>query len=256
MKIAIIGCGNMGSGIARRLSPSHHLSLYDRNQRKVEALVCEGCGLSCSSAEVALASAEVVILAIKPQNLAEIALPLRKDQLLVSLLAGTPLSKLKRVFSEKASMVRMMPNLPLLCGEGVIGLSAVDLSSEWKKKLDTFLVPLGKVLWLPEKKIDALTSLAGSGPAFILVLIEACIEAGIAMGFDAKSSSEIVLQMCKGCLTLLEESGQHPAELKWQIASPEGTTIAGLQKLEEEAIRGTLMKTFLAAKARASELSQ
>jgi pyrroline-5-carboxylate reductase len=102
--------------------------------------------------------------------------------------------------------------------------------------------------------MDAFTSLASSGPAFIFIIVEAMVDAGIGMGFNAKDAQALVQQMMKGSLTLLEKTSKHPGELKWQVASPEGTTIAGLKKMEEEGVRAGIINTFFAAYERAKQL--
>lgn len=246
----------MGIAIAQRLSQANQLFLYDHNEEKTKLLAHQGYGKACKNIKEALSPSEMVILAIKPQGVKQLAGQikdhLREDQMVVSLLAGTTIKSLKQNFP-KVQIVRMMPNLALLHGEGVIALSSdenVDRSN-----LTNIFERLGKIYWLPEDKIDALTALAGSGPAFFFVIVEAMIDAGIAMGFSAKDAREIVYQMLKGSLTLLEQTSKHPGELKWQIASPQGTTIAGLKRLEELAIRGGIMNTFMAAYDRAKTLS-
>lgn len=259
MKIAIIGCGNMGRGLAQRLSTAHQLFLYDRNIEKSAILAQEGYGKGCKNLQEVIDSSELVILAIKPQNLKEsaplISQNLNENQMIISLLAGTPLSTLKNYFPH-SQIIRMMPNLALIHGEGIIGLSHHGkISKEVLDNLTNTFELLGKVYWLQEDKIDAITSLAGSGPAFIFTMIEAMIDAGIAMGFNVKEAQGIVFQMIKGSLTLLEKSNKHPGELKWQIASPEGTTIAGLKKLEEQSLRSGIIHTFLAAYERSKQLS-
>jgi pyrroline-5-carboxylate reductase len=170
------------------------------------------------------------------------------------LLSGTTLNTLESFFSP-SRIVRMMPNLPLIYGEGVIALCADDRKAEDKDRLQKIFEVLGKVYWLPEEKMDALTALAGSGPAFFFVMVEAMIDSGIAMGFTAADSQKIVLQMLQGSLTLLEKTGKHPGELKWQVTSPQGTTIAGLKRLEELALRGGIINTFLATYERTRQLS-
>ncbi|WP_068470424.1 pyrroline-5-carboxylate reductase [Candidatus Protochlamydia phocaeensis] len=259
MHIAIIGCGNMGTGIAQGLSPFHKLALFDRDFPATQELAREIKARACPSAEEAIQEAEIIILAIKPQNLKEIsdliAPHLKTDQIIISLLAGTPHSVLRRYF-HSSLIIRMMPNLALTYGEGVIGM--VDnpyLTQALKHKLQTLFEPLGMVYWLSESKIDALTSLTGSGPAFIFTLIEAMVEAGMAMGFGAEDAKNLVLQMIKGSLTLLEKTRKHPGELKWQVTSPAGTTIEGLKALEDYAIRSGIIHTFLAAYERSKELS-
>lgn len=259
MKIAIIGCGNMGKGLAKCLAQTNQLYFYDYQVEKAEKLEQEGYGKACREMKETLHFAEWILLAIKPQNLKEVVdqmgKELKHEQIIISLLAGTPIEILKHFFPS-VTVVRMMPNLALIYGEGVIGLSAEDnlLKQHQEQLIKTFEL-LGKIYWLPESKIDALTALAGSGPAFFFVMIEAMIDAGILMGFTAQDAQGLVQQMLQGSLTLLEKTHQHPGELKWQIASPGGTTIAGLKRLEEQATRGHIINTFLAAYERAQQLS-
>lgn len=258
-QIAIIGCGNMGKALAQRLSPTHKLFLYDHNKEKAKFLEQQGYGKACKDILEALFSSEITILAVKPQNLAQLAESikekLRDPQMVVSLLAGTTIETLRHYFPA-VKIVRMMPNLPLIYGEGVIGLSlSKKLTNEDEEQLKKIFGSLGKIYWLEEEKIDALTALTGSGPAFLFPIVEAMIDAGIAMGFSASEAQSLIYQMLRGSLALLEQTGKHPGELKWQIASPEGTTIAGLKRLEELALRGGIINTFLAAYDRAKKLS-
>lgn len=248
--IAIIGCGNMGSAIAERLSPHIQLFLYDHNPAKVQLLVDKGFGKAVSSIPEALANAHQVILAFKPQSLTESASVIQNDltadHTLVSILSSTSLHRLKKLFPH-CRIVRMMPNIALLCGQGMIALCCEDSDRAFiEQQIGSRFDPLGRILWLPESKIDAFTALAGSGPAFIFALTEAIVDAGIAMGFPAKEAQAIVYQMLRGSVELMETSAKHPGELKWLVTSPAGTTIAGLVAFEEHAVRSGIIKTFLA----------
>lgn len=259
MHIAIIGCGNMGTGIAKSLHTYHQLTLYDHYPATAQALARQVPAIACQELLSAVEEADLIILAVKPQNLTDVAeqlAPLLKPhQILVSLLAGISYSSLKQVFPHSI-IVRMMPNLALIHGKGVIGLVENPLLSEKQKLLlQALFEPLGTVYWLPESKVDALTALTGSGPAFIFVLVEAIIEAGIYMGFKASDAKSLTLQMLKGSLALLEESDKHPGELKWQITSPGGTTIEGLKTLEDYAVRSGIIHTFLASYNRTKNMS-
>lgn len=260
MKISIIGCGNMGRALAERLSVDNELYLYNHHAEKAEHLESKGFGKAYRNIKDAIHPSHMVILAVKPQNIAQAAESIRDSlqdhQILISLLAGTTIEALKQHFP-KAQIVRMMPNLPLIHGEGVIGLSSDEkIKKTVEERLKKTFEPLGKIYWFPEEKIDALTALASSGPAFFFAMVEAMIDAGIAMGFTAADAQEITYQMLQGSLALLKDRSKHPGELKWQIASPQGTTIAGLVKLEEQAIRGGIINTFLAAYNRSKLMAQ
>lgn len=258
MRIAIIGCGVIGSAFAKRLYSAHELYLYDRKWETTKALATEVASQACLTLEEAVKSADWIILTVKPQNLNEVANQmgsfLKSNQLLISSLAGIPLKQLNSHFPTP-SILRLMPNLAVMYGQGVIGMTDQNLHSpEVKQELEAAFSPLGKVYWIPESKMDAFTSLTGSGPAFAFILIEAMIDAGIAMGFHSHEAQELVYQMLQGSLALLKETGQHPDELKWKITSPAGMTIAGIRHLENEGVRGKIMNAFIAAYERASQL--
>lgn len=249
----------MGSGVAIRLSEANQVFLYDHKSEKAELLAKKGYGKAYQKIDEALSESEMIILAVKPDNIKEagelIKNHLRDDQMVVSLLSGITIETLQSYFPN-VKVIRMMPNLAVIYGEGVVGLSSNEkLENEEKDHLTKTFSPLGKIHWMAEEKINALTALAGSGPGFMFAIVEAMIDSGIAMGFNSKDSKNLVCQMLRGSLTLLEQTGKHPGELKWQVTSPKGTTIAGLKKLEESAIRGGVMNTFLSAYDRANELS-
>lgn len=259
MQLTIIGCGNMGSGMAQRLAPHYKVFLYDRNAEKAEKLQTQGLGKVCKDLPECLRQSDIVILAIKPQNLIDAAGLIFGDQekkqpLLISLMAGMHIAKLKQHFPYH-KIIRLMPNLAMIYGEGLIGLACEEeISSKEKDQVTKMCEHLGKVHWVPESKIDAFTALAGSGPAFAFTIYEAMVDAGITIGFNVKESQELVHQMLKGSLLLLEKTGKHPGELKWQVASPAGTTMAGIRRMEEMAVRCGIIDTIYAAYERAKEI--
>lgn len=260
MNIGIIGCGQMGRAFAEAWSSQQTLCFYDRHPERAEQLAQKGCGSACREIQQLVQHCDIILLAVKPQNLAEIAElvhpHIQQGQTLLSLLAGTPIAALKTYFPS-CRIFRLMPNLAILCGEGMVAFSAEEsLDAKEKEAFAALLKPLGRVYWLPEAKLDGFTSLAGSGPAFFFALLEAIVEAGVAVGFGPQESQGLAVQMIKGGIVLLEKTGKHPAELKWQITSAGGTTIAGLRKFEEAAVRAGIMQTFIAACERAKELSQ
>ncbi|HEY2810388.1 MAG TPA: pyrroline-5-carboxylate reductase [Rhabdochlamydiaceae bacterium] len=257
MKIALIGCGNIGSSMAKQLALLHSIAVYDRHPEKI-TLDLPQIKIYRDPKE-AIAHAEWIILAFKPHDLKTAAEQLRSHlhphQVILSVLAGASLKYLKEALGENNTLVRMMPNLAVEYGEGVIGFAEnPEITPELKEHLTSVFSPMGLILWLSEEKMNALTALAGSGPAFILIFIEAMIDAGIALGFTSGDAKNIVMQTLLGTLSLVEHTGKHPGELRWQISSPAGTTIAGKIALEDAKVRSGIIHTFLAAYRRAKEL--
>lgn len=258
MKVAVIGCGVMGSAFARHLSQKHSVLVCDRNEDKMGYLAREiGAEVASTPAE-AIEKAEMTILAIKPKDLAtfarETSKSFGKGHILVSILAGTPLAVLKQSFPQPL-IVRAMPNLPMTCGEGVIGfVESPDITVETKKQINDLFHGVGLLPWLSEERLESLSALAGSGPAFIFVIIEALMDGGIYLGFKQQESLNFVLKTIEGAVALLKSTNSHPAALKNQITSPGGTTIAGLKALEEGGVRAALMNTLIATFLKAKEL--
>lgn len=249
----------MGAALARGLAKEHSLFFFSRDDQKGRQLEEEGCGVACRELKQAVEKVEGVILAVKPQDLPTISDQLKgllpKGILLLSVLAGASLSTLQRYFPD-ARVVRLMLNLAIIEKEGAIALTASSFSPEEKNNLLRLFSPLGKTIWLDEHQMDAFTSLAGSGPAFIFALTQAMIEAGMEMGFSSKESQDLVYQTLRGSLARLEQTDLAPEELIAQVASPGGTTRAGLHQMEEHHLKEGLIATFLAAKERAQELNQ
>lgn len=258
MKVAVIGCGTMGTALARHLAKEHTLHLCDHSLQKAENLAKEFKGRAFADPQEAVKGVDIVLVAVKPHDIDAVSLSigaiLKPEQLLISVLAGVT-SGILRSYFPHVELLRIMPNLALTCGEGVIGIvDDGDLSEETKKRVDAIFKGLGLVVYQPESKIEALAALAGSGPAFVLVVIEAMIEAGIMMGFKPKLAQELALQTVKGAVALLEASKKHPAELRWQIASPGGTTIYGLKEMESSGVHSGMIDAILATHRRSEQL--
>lgn len=261
MKITMIGCGNMGRAFGERLSPYHTLFFYDRNVEKSTDLERAGYGTAYGEPQDAWKQSDVIILAVKPQSFEDAAKLFQRDlptdQMLISLLTGTSIAKM-RAHIQMQSIVRMMPNLPLICGEGIIGLSSDRVFGpleEEKQLLSELCAPLGKMYWLKEDQMNAFTALSGSGPAFVLAMIESITAAGVVLGFSEQDAQALVQQIVKGSVCLLEKSGKPVEELKRQITSPGGTTLAGLNQFDELGVGKGIIATFLAAYERANEMS-
>jgi len=257
MKIAIIGCGVMGSAFARQFGKKgNQITLCDHSEKKGIALAEEIGGHFEIEPKKAVQGVDLVLLAIKPKDLKKTAKQIGslEGHILISILAGTRVEKLKDHFPG-AFVIRSMPNLALTCSESVIALvEDPTLTKEIIEKTDQLLEGLGLILWVEESKIDAITALAGSGPAFVLGIIEAMVEGGIALGLREDEALELTLQTLIGTVALQKANPGHPGALRWQISSPGGTTIAGLKAFEESGIRSGIMRTLFATFQRTQEM--
>ncbi len=260
MKIAIIGCGNMGSALARHLSLAKGVSLIlcDRGKEKGPALAKELGAQLVESPGEAIKQADWVILAIKPKDLAHLApqLAFTKEQTLFSVLSGATIATLKNLFA-KPSIIRMMPNTAVSIGKGIIGFAEGEgIEEQNKQEIEKMFSSLGLLYWIPESKMDAFAALAASSPAFGFVIMEAMMDSGVSLGFSASQSREIVISVFEGCVALLKASPhKHPAELKLQITSPGGTTIEGIAALEAGGIRKSMFDAMVATHQKGIRMS-
>jgi pyrroline-5-carboxylate reductase len=207
-----------------------------------------------------LASADVVVLACKPQQLAGLdprLAGLTAGRLVISILAGKRLARLARTFPRARNLVRAMPNTPGQIGAGITGWAALQpLSAPDRGLVDTVLGALGEMVALDEKDLDAVTALSGSGPAFVFEFVAALREGGVAAGLPRDVAARLAQATVLGSARLLAETGIEPEALRDQVTSPHGTTFAGLQRMAARGFREALRETVLAAKARSEELSQ
>lgn len=248
----------MGSALAKALAESgKEVILYDKNEQRSEALT------QVIPAQIALSpldgqtAEEILILAIKPQDL-HATLPDLTDyrgQLVVSILTGISITQLKKAFPHQP-VLRMMPNLAVRYGDGIAALAEDPALEQLEELIDETFSPLGMIRWIPEDQFDAVTALTGSGPAFVFALVKAMVEAATQLGFTGQEGEELVKQMVGGSLTLLYESNEDPSELIKRVCSPGGTTIAGMQVMEERGVQSALIDTFLAAYHRSQELGK
>ena len=206
-------------------------------------------------------AAQVLVLAVKPQMmgavLAEIRPQLSPQHLVVSIAAGVTLKQLADGLGSETRLIRVMPNTPCLLGESASGYALGPCATEADAELvGQLLRAVGKAFALPEQLLDAVTGLSGSGPAFVYVMIEALADGGVRMGLPRDVALTLAAQTVLGSAKMVLETGQHPAQLKDAVASPGGTTIAGLHALERGGVRAALMDAVEAATRRAEELGK
>ena len=266
MKIGFIGLGNMGGSLARLVAQDERfrseLLLANRSRDKAEKIATELGGQPVSNAEV-FSRAEVIFLGIKPAQFADLlteyqeVLEKRESLLLVSMAAGLPLETLENLIPSHHRWIRIMPNTPVVVGEGVISFALSQQANQADEDLlQELLSSAGLLVKLEEKQLDAATALAGCGPAFVYLFIEALADAGVRAGLSRDISLEMANQTLLGAAKLSQVSGQHPAQLKDQVCSPAGSTIAGVASLEENSFRGTVMDAVQAAYKRTQELGK
>lgn len=204
---------------------------------------------------------ETLVLAVKPQVmaavLAEVKPHLAARHLVVSIAAGVTLKTLADGLGEKTRLVRVMPNTPCLVGASAAGFAAGNSASPDDVALAGRLFgAVGKAFAVPEPLLDAVTGLSGSGPAFVYVMIEALADGGVRVGLPRDVAQALAAQTVLGAAKMVLETGQHPGVLKDAVASPGGTTIAGLHALERAGLRAALMDAVEAAARRSQELGK
>jgi pyrroline-5-carboxylate reductase len=204
-------------------------------------------------------AASVLVLAVKPQVIADVLSELREvvtpDHLVISIAAGVSLAQLAEGLGNQVRLVRVMPNTPSLVGATAAAFAAGPTATGDDVGLVSRLFnAVGKAYGVPEPLLDAVTGLSGSGPAFVYVMIEALADGGVRVGLPREMALVLAAQTVLGSAKMVLETGQHPGVLKDAVASPGGTTIAGLHALERGGVRAALMDAVEAATRRAEEL--
>ena len=237
--------------------------LVSEPQAARQAFLAKAYGVQVTADNRAAAEADVLLLAIKPQTFSAVATALsgffetRSSPLLVlSILAGTPLSKLEAAFPQQP-VVRAMPNTPATVGAGITAIApGTHTLPEHLAQARLIFEAVGEVVEVPETAMDAVTGLSGSGPGYVALMVEALADGGVAAGLSRAIALQLALQTVKGTAQLLQESGKHPGELKDQVTSPGGTTIAGIAALERAGLRSALIEAVLAASRRSQALGR
>lgn len=207
----------------------------------------------------AVVGAQVIVLAVEPQVLdevlAEMAPVVDPSILIVSVAAGYPIARIARHLNGVTRIVRAMPNTPSIIREGVTAMAHhASLSEEDLAIARTLFAAIGTVVVVAERSMDVVTGLSGSGPAYVFVMIEALADGGVKMGLPRETAQLLAAQTVAGAARLVVESREHPGVLKDRVASPGGTTIAGLHELERGRFRATMISAVEAASRRSAEL--
>jgi pyrroline-5-carboxylate reductase len=262
MHIGFIGSGRMASalleGILRAgIASAADIVLTDKIPAASEELARRtGTGPRASNAEV-VAEAEVLILCVKPGDVPQ-ALREAGDlsgKLLVSIAAGVPLRRLQEWAAGNPRLIRVMPNTPALIGQGAAAYAPGEGATEEDMAVaDRIFGATGVAVRVKEELLDAVTGLSGSGPAFVYTVIEALADGGVLMGLPREIALRLASQTVLGSAAMVLQTGMHPAQLRDQVASPGGTTMAGLEALEDAGLRAALIGAVRAATERSGEL--
>jgi pyrroline-5-carboxylate reductase len=264
-KIALLGCGKIGESLLAGLLSSGWRAPHDvvvtgrRDERLAELAERYGVRTTLSNAE-AVRGAELVVIAVKPQDLeallGEIGGIVDEAQTVLSIAAAIPTAAIERRLAAPVPVVRAMPNAPATVHEGIAGICAGSHADDEHLAIaEDALTHLGAVVRVPERYMDAVTAVSGSGPAYFALLAEAMIEAGILLGLGREVSTQLVVQTMLGTAKLLRDEHVHPVELREAVTSPGGTTIQAIRELEQAGVRAAFLNAIQAAMERSRELA-
>lgn len=217
--------------------------------------------LATESNKEAVGKGEIIVLAIKPQNLTEIMAGIKGSfkpgQLVISIIAGARVDTLRQELNHKA-VVRVMPNTPAQIGEGMsVWTATPEVTNAQKKAASAILGSMGKEIYVDDEKyLDMVTAVSGSGPAYFFLFVEALVEAAIQIGLSRDVAEELAIQTFVGSAQLLKKSGKSPAELRKQVTSPGGTTAAAIAQFEKGGFHKLVLEAVIAAYNRAKELGK
>ncbi len=261
-KFGFIGAGNMGGAIARavaRVVEPGDILVATLHREKAEAFA-QAMGAQATDNATLAKSVKYLVLGVKPQYLEDVfsdirpALGENPGVVLVSMAAGISMAALERMAGRELPIVRIMPNTPAAVGQGVVLYDHNSrLSGEDLQELRTALAPAGILDALPERLMDAGTAVAGCGPAYACLFLEALADGGVACGLPRAKALEYAAQTMLGTAKLVLESGQHPGQLKDAVCSPGGSTIQGVRALEQRGLRSALLEAVIAAYNRNKE---
>jgi pyrroline-5-carboxylate reductase len=261
-----IGSGKMATALVQGmlragLAPPGAIRASDPHEPARHALgEAAGVATTASNLDVVL-GCDVLVLAVKPQNLTAVLTELQPAMtpahLVISIAAGVPLATIGSFLGPDCRLVRVMPNAPALIGAGASAYClGPNATSDDEQVVRTFLESVGLAVRVGEPLLDAVTGLSGSGPAFVYVMIEALSDGGVRMGLPRDVATLLAAQTVLGAARSVLETGLHPGVLRDQVASPGGTTIAGLHALERGGLRAALIDAVEAAARRSEELGK
>lgn len=266
VNVAVIGVGNLGSALIEGLVKAgpagpRRIVAADASAERLAALASSLPEIETTQSNIEAAAADIVVLAVKPHIvspvLAEIAEALQPKQLLISLAAAVPIVAIEEGLQGPQPIVRVMPNIAMTVHATAAGLCGnAEATAEHLELAQAIFGAVGEAVTVTEGQMHAITGLSGSGPAYVFTLIESLAAGGVKMGLTAADSRKLAAQTFLGAAKMVLESGASPADLRDQVTTPGGTTIAGLHELERGGVRSALMDAVEAAAERSIELTE
>lgn len=264
MKLGVIGCGKMGSallgGILKaELCQASDVSVYDAYEAAVSSTTDQFGVVAADSNSAVVEASDVILLCVKPQTFDEMLSEISgtSGKLLISIAAGVKIDTIATKTANRHRVIRVMPNTPSLVGMGASALAPGPSANEEDISLaESLLGSVGYVCRVEEKEIDAVTALSGSGPAYIFLMIESMVQAGIAQGLPPDIAHHLAVETVAGAAELVKQTGESPAQLRENVTSPNGTTFAALESFRENHFSDIVRKAMDAAHARSIELGQ
>ncbi|HTD05533.1 pyrroline-5-carboxylate reductase [Undibacterium sp.] len=263
LKIGFIGGGNMATalvgGLAVKLTSPHNIHVVDVNQDSLTRMAARFGVNTALKIDDALAACDVIILAVKPQQLHDVVSQLQahlSGQLLLSIAAGIRAADISRWLNGYDAIVRSMPNTPALISKGVTGMVAMPgVTAEQRQAADNIMRAVGATVWLDDEAlIDSVTAVSGSGPAYVFYFIEAMQQAAAELGLTAEQGTQLAIATFTGAAELAAQSADPVSVLRERVTSKGGTTYAALSSLEASGVKAAIVQAIKAAAARGKEL--
>lgn len=266
LHISFIGGGNMAAaliaGLAGKLTAGSNIHVVDINADALQKFQQQWGASTAIGIDRTIALSDVIVLAVKPQQMKEVATQLaphlKPAQLVLSIAAGIRAADLSRWLNGHAAIVRTMPNTPALIGQGITGMVALSgVSPQQREQADAVMRAVGATVWLSDEAlIDPVTAVSGSGPAYVFYFIEAMQQAAQEMGLTAEQGKELALATFVGASQLAAQSQDSVASLRERVTSKGGTTFAALTSMEESGVKDAIVRAMKAAAERGRELGE
>jgi len=264
-KAGFLGAGKMGNilieGVVKSgIADAGSILLYEQVAERAKEVSSRLGVKAVESAGEVIEGSDLVFICVKPDQFKNLAGDIREKwagnrPCIVTIMAGVKTARVRELISGEANVIRVMPNVACTVRRGIAGIARdYGAPEEMNEFVYSLFEELGGAVWVPEEKMDAVTAMSGSGPAYVFMFLEAFTDAGVKIGLDRATSEKLAVRTVAGAAAMLEESGFDTLQLRAQVSSPGGTTVAGTRALEKKGLRSAIMEAVEAAWKRSIEL--